>query len=581
MNNMNIRWLVLWMMMLFMLPISGHGQTLELERGVRAAGLWCFPKLNQPNEWVYIPAAGQLAIDELQQPEFSFVLYAINKPGETDSASSITQADGGGIVHFLVLYDTPQEQVSGAQRELRRLTDNDELKLAGPIVFDGGRYTLISSIINADGAAEKRVLATGAAPVLEGNQVALSFQLNPEKAMLLMESFKMATPDISIVFDLEFSGVTDAYEARVHVDWEEMRKNQAFSAGATVYWISADVEAEIDRLIRNNSIRMESVGADANTEALVGRIYEKLLDMLFAPKTPEQVPEDQRGGLMDALDSLVGQGGMLSSGQTTGFGAHVGYQLKDLRSEGVTTLDFNHRARVQRHAYISFNIGDLYQRHGSDSRFFRRVNIGDEAFQQREIHVGIDGELLPEFEDMINSVTVTLRKQHESGDVTLQERVVNRQALGDDLSTTPFIYGWKQDSNRMAWLDYQYRTQWSFKGGGQHQSEWIDANAAMIDLYTPYERRTIQTVDAGLDLSNDGVRAMVINITYPFFSIIRREQMVIRPNAASESEQVEITLPRDVYEYDYQITWIMQDGSRPKVMGKDNSGLVFLDLPSE
>lgn len=561
--------------------LQALAQTVEIERGVRAAGLWCFPILNRPHEWVYIPARAGLATDDDGRPRFSFVRYAFSREARGEGGNSITRADGGGILHFLVRYETRPEQIADAESELRERLDDDAVRLVGPMVFDSGRYTLVSSILNDAGERQPHVLASGTAPVLEGNQLALSFQLEPDKAMLLMESFRMDTPDISIVFDLEFSGITDAYEAEVVVDWSQVRQNQAFSAGGSVYFVSAEVEAEIDRLVRDNAIRMESAGEDAAMEALIGRIYERLLDLMFNPVAPERVPTDQRGGLSDALGALIGQGGLLSSGNTTGFGAHVGYQLKDLRWEGQTILNFNHRARVQRNAYITFNIGDLYRRHGDDPAHFRAVNPSDPTFDQREIHVSVDGELVPEFEQLIDSATVALRKRHAGGDTTVQERVINAAGVRSGDTPSPLVYGWRDDDDRLDWLEYEFRTHWHFRGGGTYVSEWTRSNAAMIQLYAPFQRQRVQLVNTGLDLSALGVRAIVINLEYPFFGMLRREQMVVRGDRPGMESAVEITLPRDTYDYDYRITWIMADGSRPQAHGRDSSGLIFLDPPPE
>jgi hypothetical protein len=564
---------------LLLAAMRAPAQTVEVEHGERVAGLWCFPVFNRPGEWVYIPARGRLALDDEGRPRFSFIRYAFTQEGNRDGGTTITRARGGGLLHFLVLYDTPNEQVAEAQRELRERMEDDTIRLTGPLVFESGRYTLVSSIINPAGKSERHILATGTAPVLEGNQLALSFELEPEQAMLLMESFRMDTPDISIVFDLGFSGITDAYQARVFVDWSQIRKSHGFSAGGTVYFVSADVEAEIDRLIRDNAIRMESVGEHAAMEDLIARIYDRLLDLLFNPVAPERVPPDQRGGLSDALGALIGSDGLLSSGNTTGFGAHVGYQLKDLRSEGETVLDFNHRSRVGRHAYLTFNIGDLYRLYGDDRAYFRAVNPDDPTFDQREILLSVDGSLVPEFEEMVNSVTVTLRKQHADGSVTLEERVVNSDTLASGDALAPMIYGWRNDGDRLAWLDYEYRTHWSFRGGGQFQSDWIESSAAMVELYAPFLRQQIQLVNTGIDLAAHGVRAVIVSIEYPFFGIARREQLVIRGDRSAAEAAVEITLPRDRLEYDFRMTWVMADGTRPQLSGSDSSGLIFIDPP--
>ena len=54
------------------------------------------------------------------------------------------------------------------------------------------------------------------------------------------------------------------------------------------------------------------------------------------------------------------------------------------------------------------------------------------------------------------------------------------------------VYGYSGDNDRLAWLKYDYRTRWSFKGGGTYETDWTEADAPMIDVFAPYERRTVQ-----------------------------------------------------------------------------------------
>lgn len=561
---------------LYCLPVMA--ERLEIDRGIRAAGLWSFPLLDKPNDWVYLPSKARLALDDQGRPQFSFMRYVENR-ASTSGSDTITDASGGGVLHFLVLYETPEEQIAQATEVLREKTGNKELSIRGPVVFDKGRYALVSSIVGDTGKTERKLITTGNAPVLEGNRLALSFDLTTQQATLLLNSFQMATPDVSLNFDLGFSGIVDAYDARMVVDWSEVRKSKTYSAGASVYFVSADVEAQIEDMIRNNAIKLESRGSDATMEALLSQVYDKLLTLLFRPVEPERVPKEKRGGLMDALESLTGSDGSLSSRNTTGFGAYVGYQVKDIRSKGVTVLDFNHRASVDRHHFIAFNIGDLYQRYGTNKNYFRDINIEDPVFLQREVHVAVDGDLLPEFSKLINSVTVTLRKVHENGVVTLRELVLDRNTFDQDDKVFKLIYGWDEDEDREQWLNYDFRTHWSFKGGGKHETDWYSTNAAMIDLFAPYERRTIQAVDAGVDMNEEGIRAIIVAIEHPFFGGNRKQQMVIRGNQGLQEPSVEITLPRNSFDYQYSMTWINNDGSRQNTTGRDDSGLIFLDLP--
>jgi hypothetical protein len=563
-------------------------QQILVDRGARAAGLWCFPLAAQPKTYVYLPSSARLATDDTGRPQFSFVRYvseanpAAGASGASGGTStSITTSGGGGILHFLVLIDTPEASVAEAQKVLRQTLKDDEVTLRGPVVFADGRYALVSSVlVKPDAPPERKMLASGRAPVLEGNRLAFSFDLSPEQATLLHKSMQMRTPDISIVFDMTFTGLNEAYDADLTIDWSEVRQSHAFGAGGTVYWIGADVDLAFDDLRRNNAIKLRSSGSDATMEALLTTVYSKLLELLFKPVEPEKVPEGQRGGLMNALNTMLDNRGALGSRKTTGFGLNVSYQLKDMRSSGLTTLNFNHRATVERHSFITFNIGDLYTKYGKDTAFFRDVSLEDPTFRQREVQIGVDGALLPEFERYINGVTLTLRKQHQNGEETLREIVLDRRVVQADAAKAGLkvVYTWNGDEDRAAWLQYDYRTRWSFKGGGTHQTDWTRADSPMIDLFTPYERRVVQIVGDRAALKQRGVRAVVVEVSYPFFGERRTQTVLVRPDQeASEEPRLEITLPLGQQEYGYAITWQLDGGRRLTTKGMDSSGIVFVD----
>lgn len=557
-----------------------QAQQIMIDRGIRASGLWCFPLLTDSTTWLYLPSEGRLATDDKGNPQFSLLRYIINKPSEGNSGTVITDANGGAVLHFLFLYDTPEDQVGKAEKILQEKMKNEDISIRGPIIFDKGRYTLISSILKPEpGQKEVEILSTGAAPVLEGSKIALTFELTPEKSKLLMESLKMKTSDISIVFDLGFSGLTDSYNAKLEIDWSEVRKSQAFSAGGSIYFVGADVDIAFDRLRKDNAIRLTSVGEHATMEGLLNTVYDKLLKMLFDPVEPERVPEDQRGGLSDALGAMLGS--TLNSRNTTGFGLNVGYQLKDMKTEGSSVMTFSGRSTVDRHHFITFNAGDLYTQYGDNEQFFRDVPLWDPAFQQREIFVGVDGDLEGEFTNMLNSVSVTLRKKHQGGQETMESVMIQRQTFENFDGQLSMVYGSQKDTNRTHWLNYEYQVNWQFQGGGSYKTQWITDNASMINLYTPFRRHKID-LEGDLDmLTGQGVRAVILQVEYPFFDQLKKERQTIRPGDDLTTKSLEITVPNELENIPYSLTWIKKDGSRQQISGEDQYGLIFIDeLPT-
>ncbi len=554
----------------------GTSQQIMIDRGTRVSDLWCFPIYGDSLHFLYLPSDARLGLDDNSMPQFSFMRYIIEIP-ENDNPNTISEAGGGAIVNFLVLYDTPSEQIQKAEAALQERFNNDEIRIKGPVVFTKGRYTLVSSILMPDGNKEAEVMGTGEAPILENSRIAFSFDLDPVRSKLLLENFTSTTPDISLVFELSFTGLTDSYQAELTVDWTEMRKSKSFDAGGSVYFVGADVELAFDELFRENAIRLNVIGSNPNMEGLLNTVYSRLLDMLFRKVEPEKVPESNKGGLMDAIGALLGKDGPLSSRKTFGFGLNVGYQWKENKTEGESRLYFRGRSTVERNHFITFNIGDLYKKHEGNKSMFRDVPLYDPAFQQRAVHIGVDGSLEKEFKKMVNNVTVKVRKQHNDGTETLKEVLVNEDIFQDSLGRFKVIYLNRGDTSMTDWLFYEYQTLWQFVGGGTLETEWDTTNAAMINLFAPFQRRMISLEGDLPSLSEEGIRAISVRINYPFFSEIRKASQTIRPKDDLAEKHFEVTLPLGHETVDYQVIWIKKDATRIDRKGTDDIGMIFID----
>jgi hypothetical protein len=571
------------LLQLFVLAMMmGHlssAQQIAIDRGVRLEGLWCFPLVTDTLQYLFLPDRAFLAMDEKQQPQFSFIRYVTNSSDtSTTPERTITQAGGGGVLHFLVTYDTDEKKIKKAQAALQELFNNDEVKLRGPIVFKEGRFALVSSILNPEsGKTEKTLMAMGAAPVLQGSKIALSFEMDPQHSKLLLESFKMTTPDVSLVFDLVFSGLTDAYNAKVTVDWSEVYKYEKISGGVNVYFVSADLEKMYEEMRRTNAIKVESAGEDARMENLLNSAYGKITDMMFRRMEPAQVPAGAQTGLNSLLGGLFSGNGAFSSGKTLGFGAHFGYQLKDIKTTGYSVLNFSSRMSGDRHHYITFNIGDFYKKYGTSTDYFKTVSLGDPDFEQRDVFVGVDGALVPEFDKLINSITVTLRKSHQNGSTTLKEVNITKNAVMNNRNIS-MNYGSVGDADRLAWLSYDFRAQYNFKGGKTYQTEWQQQNAAMINLFAPYERRVIKLEADPAVLKSNNVRATTVRIEYPFFGEKKAMEMTVKPDDDLSQKQFDITLPAGQYAYKYVLKWRMKDGTEKTATGDNDSEIFFIDV---
>ena len=556
------------------------GQQISIDRGLQLEGIWCFPLVTDTNQYLFLPDQSMLGTNDKLEPQFSFIRYVNPTAASTSGGeNSIADAGGGGVLHFLVTYNTDEKKIARAQERLREKLNNDEARIKGPIIFKEGRYALVSSIINPEnGKSEKMLLAMGAAPVLQGSKIALSFELDPQRSKLLLESFKTTTPDVSIVFDLVFSGILDAYNAKMTVDWAEVQKYEKISGGATVYFVSAELEKIYEELRRTSAIKLETVGEDDRMQKIVDEAYSKVTDMMFQRVQPEQVPAADQGGLNSMLSSLIGGGGdgALSSGKTVGFGAHFGYKRKDIKMSGYSVLNFNSRTATERHHYITFNMGNLFKKYGADANYFRTVSLYDPEFQIRQIFVGVDGSIIPEFEKMINNVTITLRKKHQNGSSTFKEVTIKSGTLesNKDLMMT---YNSVGDVDREKWLQYEYKAQFNFLGGKTYETDWKVQSQSMINLYVPYVRKVIRVEAEQEVFIKKNVQAITVRIEYPFLGGVDVKEFTVRPGEDLSKKSFEVTLPNGQYDYKYKIRWRLKDRTERIFSGVNDTEILFID----
>ena len=251
-----MRKLTLFAVIALALALPVAAQEILFDQMVEAAGLKCFPVQGDPTTWYYLPDRPHLVTDADGQPEFSFLMYVTpTKQGE----SGINKAPGGGIVHFLVAYDVPQEQVRRAQTEVGRKKPN--AKLVGPVNYVEGTFALVTAVTDPQAGLSRRVVGVGNAPLMAGHKAAVSIHLTPEGASLLWESFKQHTPDISVAFEMTMSGYRNPVEAAMSIDWQKVNQTMQIEAAGRYSFIAAEVDIMLQKMRNNGAIKVELKGA--------------------------------------------------------------------------------------------------------------------------------------------------------------------------------------------------------------------------------------------------------------------------------------------------------------------------------
>lgn len=562
---------------LYLISGSLHAQSILIDKGIFIEGLWCFPMAEDSLTYKYLPNRTQLAVDENKKPQFSFIRYVNSTLDETtDKASStINQAKGGAVLHFLVTYNTSKESITEAESALRNKYFNQSIRINGPIIFEKGTYTLVSSIINMQKNEGQNVedvtIISGSAPVLEGSKIAVSLELSREQGKLLYESFKMPTPDISLLFDMSFKGLSNAYRAELIVNWSDYQNKEAMGGSVGIYGSGAEVKKELEENFKNQSFILKTEGEDSKSEALLGLVYQKLIGLLY-----DEVPIEAEGleGIseMSELVKSITSAAM----KVLPYSASVMYKKKSVKRIGTSVINFNSKVPVTRNYLLAFNIGNFYKKFGENENYFKTISLEDEDFQRRDIGITLDGEIEPEFEKFINSVTVQLVKVHENEEKTIREIKITKSELGK-VASSVMSYGALSDVDRLKWLEYEYRIIYEFIGGKKYETNWQSQTNAIINVYVPFERKLIELSGEAAVLEQKNVKAVVVVISYEIFDQRYHVQKTLRLKELAQAISLPIMVPSGQVNYDYKITYILQDGTEKQQNSQSNSEILFID----
>jgi hypothetical protein len=113
--------------------------------------------------------------------------------------------------------------------------------------------------------------------------------------------------------------------------------------------------------------------------------------------------------------------------------------------------------------------------------------------------------------------------------------------------------------------------------GGSYSTDWASQSTSMINLFAPYERRVIDVIGDQAILKENGIRSVIVELSYNFFGEIRKSKLVIMTSEPVSDKFFEITQPLNEYEYNYSIKWIKQDGQQINKNFTDSSGIIFID----
>ncbi|WNJ19649.1 hypothetical protein [Pontibacter sp. G13] len=597
-----------------------QAQQILFDKGVAAGELNVFPVLNSDTDFRYLSDKVQVAKHPDGSPMFSFIKYVRNTDTEGGSSSITESNEAGGVVHAVVTLEVPEDMRRNAERELQRIRPG--AKLVGPIIYKSGTIALISSVAAEDGQLAEKVVGIGSAPILEGQKAAVSVMLTKEGADILWATFQTGTPDLSFQFEMDVAGYLSPKNVTIEANFDQIYRHRSFEAAAVTPVFAAEIKTAFDELANSGAIKVTQIGEDAALDAMRETAYNQLVNLMFdkvggqgletfaqlansqnqtsmvdratnmltaartearaenkrlrdeaaAKAERERQHRQQAARLMDSLyrarglqyselspDSQDSEEDEVEQVPIPGIAIAASFVMKTVKRSGSYKIDLNKYTEDTRTFPFADNVGTTLN---SCESCFARVNLDDDLYKQRELSASLQDINSDDFGSYVSNVEVVLRKQHQGGDVTLADLVINQSRFNDFGNSFELSYGWKQDVNRSEWLTYDYKTRWNFSGGVSVETDWQTGDFGSIPLYPPLKKQTVFVdVDPFL-VSDQNVRAVEVKLYYKHGERELSKTVQIRTAGNILSQSVDLIQPDGTESFDYQITWFVS-GSAP------------------
>ncbi|MGI9543901.1 MAG: hypothetical protein ACR2MX_11615, partial [Cyclobacteriaceae bacterium] len=257
-------------------------QHILIEEQVRAGDLTLFRHLKNENEYYYVLDRARIAKSENGTPLFSFTKYVRNTSPD-EGVSNITESEhAGGMVHVVLTLSLSESERSRAEQELRRI--NSKARIVGPVNYTDGTVELVRTL-NQDGMlkaqGEYEVLGIKRAPLLEGQKIAFSIELDKERADILWETLQTPAPGLFFSFKMQAKGYSSPVEAIVKADLERIYSSHSFQAAAVTPVYSAEIDVELKKLHEEKAIQIVQIGSDADMEKVLANVNQRIIDLIF------------------------------------------------------------------------------------------------------------------------------------------------------------------------------------------------------------------------------------------------------------------------------------------------------------
>ncbi len=239
---------------------------LYLDSATTTHGVTLYRDYNASNRYYYLPLYPKLT-REAGDPLLQLLIY---RRDITDNPA-FKEGDrlGGGFLTMTVDLSVPESTLKVIKDELSRQAGG-EIDLT-PVPIDAGSVR-ITALGATSGTAADAAQPTGGArfvehilgstkPSLYGdNRAVFSMELSQEGALMMKASLEdPGATQVAVVYDLDYKGLMPAYRAKIKIHFQQSYSYLRTRFTMNTLYFKADLDAEMEKLTKNGSIKIEEV----------------------------------------------------------------------------------------------------------------------------------------------------------------------------------------------------------------------------------------------------------------------------------------------------------------------------------
>ncbi len=245
---------------------------LYLDTALELEGLTIFRDYNSARRFHYMPRAPRLTM-EGGAPMFQLLIYRRDITDNPDFHEG--DRPGGGFLTMTVDLGVPKATLDAVRSQLESLADG-EVELV-PVLFEKGAVR-ISALGFAAGQAPalegapaadapptdrgprfvENVIGSARSSLYGDNRTVFTIEMSHEGAQLMRASLQDdGASQVAVIYDLEYRGLLPAYEAKITIDFKQSYSYLRTRLTANTLWFKADVDAEMEKLIKDGHIKIE------------------------------------------------------------------------------------------------------------------------------------------------------------------------------------------------------------------------------------------------------------------------------------------------------------------------------------